>query len=195
MISKKVISEIDRTIKNIWLNDIKSDYKNHFLENEDCLKNSLYYYIRKRLGKTLKENNLVIFTEWTFTELHYRADMVIAEIDKNIEGYIKDKVANYVAIIELKFGCSASISLAEWIKEDVRKIKNYYQSGYDCQFYFAVIYEVDCDEMYLKWMDKRSTNNWAKGHVTELNSGFVNGKMRFEVNSYNEMNKDLNAIQ
>lgn len=79
-------------------------------------------------------------------------------------------------------------------KKWCKKIKNYYQRGYDCQFYFAVIYEVDCDEIYLNWLDKRSTNNWAKGHVTELNSGYVNGKIKFEINSYNGMNKDLNAI-
>lgn len=121
MISKKVIFEIDRTIKSIWLHNIKRDYKNHFLENEDCLKNSLYFHLRKKLSKLLKDNNLIIFTEWTFTELHYRADMIIAEIDPTIEGCIKDRVTNYIAIIELKYGCSASVSLSEWIKNDVKK--------------------------------------------------------------------------
>lgn len=103
MISKKTISEIDRTIKNVWLHNIKSDYNNCFLQNEDCLKNSLYFHLRKRLNPLLKENNLVIYTEWTFTELHYRADMIIAEIDRNIDGCIKEQITNYVAIIELKF--------------------------------------------------------------------------------------------
>jgi len=41
-------------------------------------------------------------------------------------------------------------------------------------------------------MDKRATNNWAKGFVTESNAGYINDIAEFEVHSYNNMNKELN---
>ena len=40
-------------------------------------------------------------------------------------------------------------------------------------------------------MDRRSTNNWASGYVTELDAGYINDEMRFEVNAYNGMNEDI----
>jgi hypothetical protein len=48
--------------------------------------------------------------------------------------------------------------------------------------YFAIIYEVDCKWLY--WFDKRSTNNWAMGRVTELDAGWLDGKFVFEVHEY-----------
>lgn len=49
-----------------------------------------------------------------------------------------------------------------------------------------MIYETEC--WWLHWFDKRSTNNWANGRLTELNAGYLDGKMHFEVNSYNNWN-------
>ena len=49
-----------------------------------------------------------------------------------------------------------------------------------------VIYENECE--WLHWFDKRQTNNWANGYLTELNAGYINEEMIFEVNSCNNMN-------
>lgn len=65
------------------------------------------------------ENALIVRAENPDKQyrLRYRADMIIAEIDPSIERCIKDRVINYITIIELKYGCSASLSLSEWIKQ------------------------------------------------------------------------------
>lgn len=55
----------------------------------------------------------------------------------------------------------------------------------DCQCYFAVIYEEERD--YLNWTDKRTSNRWGMGCLTELNGAYINGEMVFEVNSYNDL--------
>ena len=40
------------------------------------------------------------------------------------------------------------------------------------------------------WLDKRSTNNWARGKVTELVASYNEDyEMEFDVFSYNELNK------
>jgi hypothetical protein len=36
----------------------------------------------------------------------------------------------------------------------------------------------------LHWFDKRSTNNWAKGRVTELDAGVIGEDIVFEINEY-----------
>jgi len=37
-------------------------------------------------------------------------------------------------------------------------------------------------------LDKRNT--WAKGYVTELDAGLLDGEMWFEVHAYNDMNME-----
>ena len=88
-----------------------------------------------------------------------------------------------MALLELKFCSDTAKSTSDWMKEDLQKLKGYVQkSKVQCQLYFAVIYEVECE--WLHWFDKRSTNNWAAGRVTELDAGMINGNMEFEVHSY-----------
>lgn len=188
MIDKSIIVEMDQIIKDIWTNEIIEDYNNDCLLKEDSLKCSLYFHLRKKLEKILEENNLRIYPEYYFTDMHYYADIAIVMIDPNLDtSYLVDKVIDVIAIFELKYDGGNSIGVDSVIRKDIQKVKNYIQSGkYLCQYYFVVIYETDCD--YLNWLDKRSANKWAKGYVTELNAGRLNGRLFFEVNSYNEMN-------
>lgn len=188
MVSKKVIKEIDRIIKQIWENNIPKDYFSYYMLREDSLKCCLYYHLRRKLARLLEENNLRIYPEYYFSELRYRADIAIVQIDPTSnEEYLANMVTDVIAIIELKYTGGNAESTALWVKEDVLKIKDYIQSGkMRCQFYFAVIYETEC--YALNWMDGRSTNNWAAGYVTELNAGYIDEEMRFEVNSYNGLN-------
>ena len=188
MIGKEVIAEIDRVIKTVWVKNIKQDYMNGLLLHEDSLKCALYYHLRKRMEKLLHENHLRIYGEFIFPALKYRADLVIAEVDDewDINRKLKESVKDIVAIIELKYTDGVDSSADVWIKNDLRKFKRYFQTGgYDCQFYFGIIYEVECSS--LAWVDGRSVarGTWGYGRVTELDAGFINSRMTFEVNSYN----------
>lgn len=184
MISKAILEQIDYTIKQTWRNNVAKDYLADHMLKEDSLKCCFYYHLRRKLARLLQEYHLRIYPEYYFSDLGYRADLAIVQIDPNSEeGYLGDAVTDVIAIIELKYTANTSDATAKWVKKDISKIKNYLQTGkMVCQYYFAVIYEVECSS--LAWMDKRSTNNWAKGYVTELNAGYIDGKMRFEVNSH-----------
>jgi len=188
VISKNVLKEIDRAVKEIWLNEVVNDYDDGFLFKEDSLKCCLYYHLRNRLEKLLKDNNLRIYPEFYFSELKYRADIAIVEMDPKSEAlYLRDRVKDVVAIFELKYDGGNAEGTAAVIKNDVWKIKDYIQKGkLLCQYYFAVIYETEC--YALNWLDKRNT--WAKGYVTELDAGLLDGEMWFEVHAYNDMNME-----
>lgn len=189
MVGKDVIKEIDRVIKETWTSNVYQDYNKNYIMNEDSLKCCLYYHLRRKLASILADNHLRIYTEFHFPELNYRADMVIAEVDPHKDGYIREGIENnqVAAIIELKFTSGADERTAEWIKHDLTKFKEYKQkANIDCQYYFAVIYETECSR--LNWMDKRRSNAWAAGCVTELNAGFVDEQIRFKVHPYNGLN-------
>lgn len=51
MVKKSIIKEIDRTIKEIWKEDICKDYWNDYLDKEDTLKCDLYYHMRRKLDR------------------------------------------------------------------------------------------------------------------------------------------------
>ena len=193
MVKKSIIKEIDRTIKEIWKEDICKDYWNDYLDKEDTLKCDLYYHMRRKLNRLMRENNLRIYTEYVFLNPRYRADIVIVEIDPDMDyDCLDNAVTSFVALFELKFTPGYDDRTVEWVKHDFWKLKDYLKVGglSECQFYFATVYEAPCK--WLNWLDARSTNNWAAGRVTELDSGYIDGEMLFEVHSYNGMNKLLN---
>lgn len=189
MISESVKIEIDRLIKEIWLNDICEDYRRGNLIREASLQNSLYHHIRCHLGSFLEMHNLYIYPEFYFRELKFRADLVIVEMDMEKETqWLSERVTDIAAIIELKYDGGYAETTEDWIKSDKEKIRKYASKlKYNCQFYWGVLYEAECT--WLHWFDKRSTNTWGKGRLTELNAGFLDGRMTFEVNSYNDMNQ------
>lgn len=180
--------KIDKVIKEVWLNEICHEYGVGNLIREASLQCSLYHHLRNRLEAVLKENNLYLYPEFYFKDLKYRADLAIIEMDftKDVN-HLKDCVEDVVAIIELKYAGGNSDTISNYIKTDMPKIKEYIKNlNYDCQYYFGVIYENECE--WLHWFDKRQTNNWANGYLTELNAGYINEEMIFEVNSCNNMN-------
>lgn len=185
MIHTKLMEEIDRVIKDVWLHEICGDYANGFLLKEASLQCSLYHHLQNRLGKLLQENCLYLYPEFYFNELHYFADLAIVQMDMEMEkDYIADRITDVVAIIELKYDGGTAKTTEDYIRTDIAKLKDYVKNmPYDCQYYFGVIYETEC--CWLNWLDKRSTNNWAKGRVTELNAGYLDDEVVFEVNSYN----------
>ena len=192
MVKKEVLREIDRVIKSVWLREIKRDYLNGALLYEDSLKCGIYYHLRKKLDRLFRENHLRMYGEYTFPDLKYRADLVIAEIaeDWQQSDSLKASVTDIAAIFELKYTAGTDRATEAWVKKDLEKFKRCLRSGnMDCQFYFGVIYEVECSA--LSWIDKRgvSPGRWGSGRLTELAAGLINGKMTFEVNSYNGLNE------
>ena len=60
----EIMRIIDEAIKLVWVDEIKRDYEENWIMNEDGLKNALYFHLRKQLEPILVENNLRIFTEF-----------------------------------------------------------------------------------------------------------------------------------
>lgn len=101
--------------------------------------------------------------------------------------WLSERMTDIATIIELKYNGGNALSTSDYIKTDMPKLKEYVRNlNYDCQYYFDVIYETDCE--WLHWFDKRNTNNWGNGRLTELNAGYLDEIMCFEVNSYNNIN-------
>jgi len=148
-----LIETIDKTIKELWLEDIALDYSSHRLLKEDCLKNSFYYHLRRRLGdEFLDDNNLQIFTEFNDGPLHgtgKRADIAIVKLmpegEDGYPGHLRNYIEDVVAIIELKHKNGQSAT--EEIYKDFQKLKDYIQKDkIDCQYYEGVIHEVQWEE-------------------------------------------------
>jgi hypothetical protein len=62
MVKKSVVKEIDRIIKEVWIQNIQKDYQEQYLINEDCLKMAMCYHMRRKMASLLKENNLRIYS-------------------------------------------------------------------------------------------------------------------------------------
>lgn len=187
-----VESIIDREIKALWKEDIAADYDTYRLLKEDCLKNCFYYHLRRRLGDDfLEENRLQIFTEFNDGPLRgtgKRADIAIVKLmpegEDGYPGHLRNYIEDIITIIELKYKNGQSAT--EEIYKDFQKIKNYIQQdNIDCQFYEGVIHEYQWERK--SWLDKRSTNNWARGKVTELVASYNEDyEMEFDVFAYNQ---------
>ena len=186
MVPKKARQKIDQVIKRVWLNEVCEDYGHGRLLREASLQSSLYYHLRSHLEEVLDENNLFVYPEFYIPELKYRADMAIVQMDLSANGELSKRVRDIAAIVELKLEGGMAQGTQDVIKADLQKMKRYAkQMDEKCQFYFGVIYETECE--WLHWLDRRSTEHWADGCMTELNAGYLDGVMTFEVNSYNHM--------
>lgn len=63
MIKKSVQKQIDATTKEIWSKNIPKDFEEGYIINEDCLKMSLCYHLRRKLASVLRKNSMRIYTE------------------------------------------------------------------------------------------------------------------------------------
>ncbi len=166
--NEKISHTIHLAIKHVWLNDLKSDYTNHFLLKEDSLKNAFYFHLRTRLGEAfLNENHIRIFTEY-YVEGE-RIDLVVVEIDPIIaEGnYLGDVVKRVLAVVEMKYkGCFVSDTV---FYKDIEKVLSFINSwGSNTSHYIAFLQE--------KYFKREEVVNWlsdeqavtASGKLTEL---------------------------
>lgn len=192
-----IIKQIDCAIKRAWRDDISQDYGKNKLLKEDTLKNALYFHIRKRIESLCEMYNLRIYTEYNVSvprQNNMRADIAIVEMDFDLDvGRLSDRVKKVLAIIELKYANSPN-----YISQDIGKIKTYKTISEleGCQYYMGVVNERRYMERAF-WLDKRQTNNWANGCVTELDAcryiNYNDGRMAFSVYSYNGLNGELDT--
>lgn len=181
MITKEIWKEIEHQIHYVWRHEISEDYARGKLWKEDSLKCSLYHHLRMCMENILDKYNLRIYPEYYVKATKQRVDLAIVEMDMDQSYYIKECVKNVVAVFELKY-ISEQRDIP-WAKSDIYKMRNLLKNaGLDCHYFFTIIYENECDELY--FMDKRSSNNWAKGRVTELNAGLIGDEMIFEVKQW-----------
>ena len=170
----EIMQIIDEAIQSIWANEIKSDYNDNWIMNEDGLKTALYFHLRKRLEPVFAEHNLRIFTEFKdaeFSESGFRPDMVIARIDMNSDADCwRGAVTDCLAVLELKF--KSRFLDKEAIYADYEKLRAYAESlDLSCRMYMSTIWE--CADEPTTWIRKNAA--WAKGKVTELNASFKYG--------------------
>lgn len=191
-IAHNVIEFIDKTIKESWLYDIRSDYFNSSILLEDTLKNSFYYHIRTKLtDQYMNEHNLRLYTE-LHTSNNERIDLALVKIDPTIKGHIRDIIVEYIAVIELKYK-AGHVSTNPFYK-DIEKIHSYIKGKEhsNCQYYIGFIHETSYDMSEDKWLYEKDQTTWAKGKVTELTAFYNEEEMKFLINSYNDINIDLN---
>ena len=163
---------IDEAIQSIWKTEIKHDYDENWIMNEDGLKTALYFHLRKRLEPVFAEHNLRIFTEFKdaeFSESGFRPDMVIARIDMNSDADCwRGAVTDCLAVLELKF--KSRFLDKEAIYADYEKLRAYTERlDLSCRLYMATIWE--CEDDPTTWIRKNAA--WAKGKVTELNASLT----------------------
>lgn len=188
------MNKLDRVIKEIWINELQKDFRKGLILNEDTLKNALYFHLRTHFGKDDSFKDLLIFTEcnnFGFSDISHRPDLIIAK--KNIANEPNYKDKKVLAVFELKYKSSMCYAVESEIYNDLHKMKDYKSTEdfKNCQFYNMAITLGDFNRP--NWLDKKATNNWAKGCVTELNAYEPNGILEFQIYSYNGMNEDLNT--
>jgi hypothetical protein len=195
MLRKADKEKIDRTIKELWLKDIKRDYSHNHLLKEDTLKNSFYYHLRRKLGtKFIEERSLRIFTEYredVFAETGKIADIVIVQLNNSRGDYLKDQIKSTLAVIELKFGGENTSD--DWYYSDIAKVKEFVRYwNIDCLFYLGFISEKVYSSPY--WLDKRQMNNWAKDKLVVMSANYnADGVMEFHIQSCNGLNRDMDS--
>lgn len=195
-----VLVEIDRVIKEIWKEEILSDYSNDFLLKEDSLKNAFYHHLRMRLGDGyLKRNRIRIFTEY-YLDGNERADIAIVKLlpkrEMSSKQYnLRNRVKELLAVIELKHknnSCGCDLFF-----DDVEKVKRYIgiQKYQRCQFYLGFIHETEYSREESSWLAKRQQISWAQGRLTELTAFYEmeSGYFDMKVISYNKLNQVLNS--
>ena len=80
-----LLTRLDYEIKKTWKEDVRADYRNDLLLREDCLKNALYFYLRRRLGDGYFRRNCVrVFTEYRLGT-GQRADIAILRVKPKSE--------------------------------------------------------------------------------------------------------------
>lgn len=98
------ISKLSNIIEEIWIEEIKSDYKNHFIFNEETLKMHFCHHLMKRINDFfLIQNHIRIIPELQFKKK--RVDIAIVKVKEKREEFFHytEFVEELIAFIELKY--------------------------------------------------------------------------------------------
>ncbi len=177
-----LLAKLDETIKQIWKEDISIDNKNDCLLLEDSLKCAFYYHLRTRLGDGWFKNHRVrIYPEYHLS-IGKKADIAIVLMipaPERLGKHLSKSVESELAIIEFKY---KNASVDQPFFDDKKKLYEYFKAYPDTKLYAAFIRESEND---LSWFDKRQTENWGKGRLTELLGYWdENCKLETRVNEY-----------
>lgn len=196
VIDNKIMVEIDRAIKEIWLSEIKEDLSNSYILYEDTLKNAFYFHLRNKLGDLLERNDIRIFTEFHDGGLAGKgviADIAIVKIGDNRDDHIKNNINSIYAIIELKHkGAQVPIDpFLSDIDKTLKYIKDRSLEG--AQFYLGFIHEGEFTTGEVSWLQDKEQKRLAQGRLTELSAAYYEGEdeMLYTIISYNGLNEDL----
>lgn len=206
--NSEIAKTIDRVIKEIWMNEIASDYCDGALLKEDTLKNSFYHHLRVKLDDFLKKNRLRIYTEFNEKDIKkrkMRADLAIIKIsnEESDSNYLGKCVGSVLTIIEFKY-MQGGGNAVKIIQKDIHKMKDYIKhfKFEDCQYYLGIIHEHEYPNDEINWLSDRQSNSWAKGRLTELGACYYKresendeNEIGFSVCSYNDFNEELNNAE
>jgi hypothetical protein len=146
--------------KEIWQNNIATDYDKNRLRREPSLQSSFYFHLRNKIGdSTLDFYNAVIYTEY-----HYkgkRVDLAVVQF--------RNGTACPIAIFEFKYKNSPND--AEFLK-DVMKILSYVDNEDTCIFYIGFIQEAEYSGLdnRFTWLNKNQIKR-VSGRVIEITGG------------------------
>lgn len=141
--------DLDRIIRDIWCNKIKSDYDNDLLLLEDTLKCTFYYHLRNVLVQNQTgSQRLIVCAEFKPWKGEREAiDLAVVRLpdkkDKNTP--LREQIQEVLALIELKYKCKSVSpnSLKKECKKDRQKLLKYARNHQNCLLYEGVIYERD----------------------------------------------------
>lgn len=92
-------------IESIWMNEIKQDYENDLIVNEDTLKMCFCNHLREKLKDLIKNHRLRIISEYRLFKSRKKVDIAIVELfkERNLLLHYNENVKIIHALIELKF--------------------------------------------------------------------------------------------
>jgi len=196
---EQIILQIDESVKNVWLNDIKKDLNDNYILYEDTLKNVMYYHMRRNLEDLLKNNSIRIYTEFHDNEFIGKGlipDIAIVRINDKETDHLKNNIEKIYAIIELKF--KAKNVPIDCFVNDVNKVIGYIKNKKlnGCQFYLGFIHEGEFNSTEISWLHGIRQQRYAKGRLTELSANYYTDseEMKFTVFGHNEINYELNSF-
>lgn len=182
MNNTEILQKLDKTIQQIWKEDIPTDYNSGCLLLEDSLKCAFYHHLRNRLGDGwFKNHRLRIYPEYRLS-IGKKADLAIVLVKSAMERlgkHLSECVESELAIIEFKY---KNARVDQPFFDDKKKLYEYFKAYPDTKLYAAFIRESENDS---SWFDRRQTENWGKGRLTEL-LGFwdENHKLKMEVHEF-----------
>ena len=194
----KIMLKIDRTIKEVWINEIKNDLSNSYILYEDTLKNAFYFHLRNKLSDLMEDNNIRIFTEFHDGKLatkYVRADIAIVKIGDSKNDHIRNNIDRIYSIIELKHK-GAQVSIDPFISDVEKSIKYIKDKDLkEIQFYLGFIHEGEFSTGEISWLEDKKQERMVQGRLTELSACYYEDQddMMYTIISYNDMNRDLDT--